>query len=69
MSTVNGRRTVQITAPATELGVPCCTAKLERGLFGFYCTRKRGHEGDHVAHGGKGEELARWSEGKEVVKP
>jgi hypothetical protein len=29
-------------------------------IVGCYCTRERGHLGDHAAHGGVGVMLARW---------
>ncbi len=32
------------------------------GAFGMRCTLQRGHNGPHVAHGMKNQELARWDD-------
>jgi hypothetical protein len=38
-----------------------CLSRQEPGeVFGYDCTRLRGHSGDHVACGGSRHDIARW---------
>lgn len=37
-------------------GISDCAAR----ALGYECTRGRGHVGDHVAHGGNGQQYYRW---------
>lgn len=39
-----------------------CKESSMGALLLFYCTRGKGHEGDHVAHGPANEMLARWAQ-------
>lgn len=39
-------------------GNPC----LCRSEDGFLCTRERGHDGDHAAHGHDDRQIVRWRE-------
>lgn len=56
------RAAVDTTMRARE-GRVCAAQSLAPGLLGVYCycTRERGHDGQHVAQASTGEEVGRWS--------